>query len=499
MFQSGLLQIIPHFLSLLALYTIITCVVQYWHFRKVPGPPLAAWTNLWLMWHMNNGELLQELKSRLHQTYGPTQRYGPNRIFFSQLEAVPIILSTLNPFPKASSYDPPKVFNHGSEVASLVSITDDRRAARIKRNLHSQFSLNGVLIYEKHVDHTVNELVNHLRAAGRTVDLKQWCDWFAFDAMARIAFSEDQGFMKQQKDVGGSAAAAKARFKHWSLYWAIPSLDAILYKNWFVRRSKRPLSGLTRIAIDSIERRRGKEGSETQGDDLLGLYMGSAKLDPELFTPSTTIGLTVSTISAGSETTAYTTAVTMYCLLENPRVLATLRAELESISATTESGWSLPPMAALRPLQYLEACVKEANRLHPVVATMPEREVPAGGATIAGLYVPAGTIVAVNTAGIYSNIEIFGNDIDVYRPERWLEVNDEQRTKMNRANLLFSAGKRMCLGLNVSWLEMRKVIPALVMNFDMSLAYPERGLKHVPGLFNEPGEIITHISPRHMA
>lgn len=60
-------------------------------------------------------------------------------------------------------------------------------------------------------------------------------------------------------------------------------------------------------------------------------------------------------------------------------------------------------MAALRPLQYLEACVKEANRLHPVVATMPERIVPAGGATIARLYFPAGTIVAINTAGIYSN------------------------------------------------------------------------------------------------
>lgn len=131
--------------------------------------------------------------------------------------------------------------------------------------------------------------------------------------------------------------------------------------------------------------------------------MSSVKLDPELFTISTTIGLTVSTISAGSETTTYTTAVTMCCLLENPRVLATLRAELESVSATTESGWRLAPMAALRPLQYLEACVKEANRLHPVVATMPERIVPAGGATIARLYFPAGTIVAINTAGIYSN------------------------------------------------------------------------------------------------
>jgi len=199
-----------------------------------------------------------------------------------------------------------------------------------------------VLVLEKHVDHTVNELVNHLRSAGKTVDLKQWSEWFAFDALSRIAFSEDQSFMKKQEDAGGSAAASKARFKHWSLYWAVPWLDAILYKNWFARRSKRPQSGLTRIAIESIERRRDQEESGTKSDDLMGPYMSSAKLDPELFTPSTTIGLTVSTISAGSETTAYTTASTLYCLLANPRVLATLRAELESVSATTESGWSPP-------------------------------------------------------------------------------------------------------------------------------------------------------------
>jgi len=323
-------------------------------------------------------------------------------------------------------------------------------------------------MYEMHVDHTVSELVSHLRAAGPITDFAKWSTWFAFDTMARIAFSEDQGFMSHQEDIGGAIAAARERFAHWCFYWTIPWLDAILYKNWFARHSRKPPSGLTRLATRVIESRKVKGRIGTH-NDLLDLYMKSGETDPELFTPSTIIGLTITTIQAGSETTGYTVAICLYCLLENPHVLDKLRAELESVTATTASGWAIPPMSVLRSLPYLEACIKESNRLHPTINIMSERVVPVGGATIAGVHIPGGTIVANNTAGIYTDPSIWGADVDVYRPERWLESNQEQRIKMNRANLLFSAGKRMCLGVNVSWLEMRKVIPALAMNFEVCL------------------------------
>lgn len=284
--------------------------------------------------------------------------------------------------------------------------------------------------------------------------------------MARIAFSEDQGFMSHQEDIGSAIAAARVRFAHWTFYWTIPWLDAILHKNWFARHSRKPPSGLTRLAMRVVERRKVKGGVGTH-HDLLDLYMKLGETDPVLYTPPTIIGLTITTIQAGSETTGYTTAICLYCLLKNPRVLAKLRAELESAVPTTASGWTIPSMSILRPLPYLEACVKESNRLCPTINIVSERVVPAGGTSIAGVHIPGGTIVAINTGGIFTDPNIWGPDVHVYRPERWLETNEEQRIKMNRANLLFSAGKRMCLGLNVSWLEMRKVIPALVMNFEV--------------------------------
>jgi cytochrome P450 len=395
--------------------------------------------------------------SSVHRTYFQRHRYTYPQVTFS----------TTDHISQASNHEPVKAYVNGSEVASFIALMDDARAARLKRNLHSTFSSNGVLVYEKHVDHTVSELVSHLRTAGPTADLAEWCNWFAFDTMARIAFSEDQGFMSHQEDIGGAMAFARSRFRHWMLYWTIPWLDALLYKNWWARNSKRRPSGLTSLAIRVIESRKEKGGLGTH-HDLLDLYMTCAQSDPELYTPSTIIGLTITTIQAGSETTAFTTAICLYNLLTHPHVLAKLRKELGTIQPITPNGWPLPSMSVLRSLPYLEACVKESNRLRPTINIPSERVVPKGGATISGMFIPAGTIVGNNTAGLYTDPDIWGADVDTYRPERWLEASDNERMKMNKANLMFSAGKRMCLGLNISWMEMRKVIPALVMNFAVS-------------------------------
>ena len=99
---------------------------------------------------------------------------------------------------------------------------------------------------------------------------------------------------------------------------------------------------------------------------------------------------------------------------------------------------------------------------------MAERVVNSANAVIAGVSIPRGTIVAMNNAGLNTNPNIWSPDVEIFRPERWLEASEEQRVLMHRADLTFSAGKRMCLGLNVAWLEMKKVIPALIMNFEFS-------------------------------
>jgi hypothetical protein len=87
-------------LGSLLTYLVVATIVQYWRLRNISGPFFAAWTNLWLMRQMNSKETFEDVKKRLHQKYGPVQRYGPNRVMFSDPSAISTILGTSNIYPK---------------------------------------------------------------------------------------------------------------------------------------------------------------------------------------------------------------------------------------------------------------------------------------------------------------------------------------------------------------------------------------------------------------
>lgn len=68
-----------------------------------------------------------------------------------------------------------------------------------------------------------------------------------------------------------------------------------------------------------------------------------------------------------------------------------------------------------------------------------------------GDYLPGGTIVGMNPYVTNRNKSIYGEDADMFRPERWLrakgesDADYEQRlTKMNNHDLSFGAGSRVC-------------------------------------------------------
>lgn len=79
-----------------------------------------------------------------------------------------------------------------------------------------------------------------------------------------------------------------------------------------------------------------------------------------------------------------------------------------------------------------QAVIKEAMRLHPSIAFPLERVVPSEGAHICGYNLPGGTVVGVLPPLINRNEAVFGEDVDVFRPERWLDVDSETLKLMER-------------------------------------------------------------------
>lgn len=122
----------------------------------------------------------------------------------------------------------------------------------------------------------------------------------------------------------------------------------------------------------------------------------------------------------------------------------------------------------VRSLPYLSAVINEALRCHPAVGLTMERLVPEQGLHFDGHHIPAGTIVGCSAWVIHRDTTIYGPDASEFRPERWIDASPEQLAKMKNTLLSFGAGAGTCIGKNISYLEIYKVVPALLRTFEVS-------------------------------
>lgn len=123
-------------------------------------------------------------------------------------------------------------------------------------------------------------------------------------------------------------------------------------------------------------------------------------------------------------------------------------------------------------LPYLDACIKESFRLHPAPGLPIERIVPPQGADIAGHFIKGGTIVGCNAWVVHRRPEVFGDDVETFRPERWIEGDEKKIKEMGATLLHFGMGARTCIGKNISLLEIYKVIPTVLRRFEVCICFP---------------------------
>lgn len=86
------------------------------------------------------------------------------------------------------------------------------------------------------------------------------------------------------------------------------------------------------------------------------------------------------------------------------------------------------------------------------------KEVPKGGDVLHGKFVPGGTRIAHSTWSILRNTSVFGDDADLFRPERWLKAEPTKRAQMEKTTeLVFGHGRWGCAGKSVAFLELNKI------------------------------------------
>lgn len=198
--------------------------------------------------------------------------------------------------------------------------------------------------------------------------------------------------------------------------------------------------------------------------DFMNGFLQAKQEYPDLVTDSEVIGYLIINILGGADTTGIVMKAIFYHILKNPEVKEKLVKELHAASLNYP-----PSYTALESLPYLDACIKEGLRIHPVVGHILERVVPQSGLTLSnGVTLPPGTIVGMNPWVIHRNADVFGDNVDAFMPERWLQGSKEDKSafevrtkRMKDADLSFGNGNRICLGRPLALVELTKVTATL--------------------------------------
>lgn len=170
-------------------------------------------------------------------------------------------------------------------------------------------------------------------------------------------------------------------------------------------------------------------------------------------------------ISAGTDTTATALTGWTYFVCTHPLAYERLIKEVRgALQSEEDLRWE-----KVKDLRFLEASIYEALRLFPPSPASQQRVVPRGGATIDGVYLPAGSTVACPPwASTRSKLNFC--EPDEFRPQRWLGEEEKYANDRLGVSLPFGTGPRVCIGRHLAYLEMRLITAHILWHFDIELA-----------------------------
>ncbi|OHE95127.1 hypothetical protein CORC01_09514 [Colletotrichum orchidophilum] len=447
--------------------------------HAVPGPFLAKLTDLWRLVDVAQGHA-HKTHLTLHAKHGQYVRLGPNVVSVQNVEVLKTIYSIKNAYKKSAYYRVAQQMAWGKLAPTLFSTLDEDYHSLIKRPVSSAYAMSNLLRFEADVDEIMKVLfcrLDDFASQQKVCDIGKWLQFYAFDVIGKITFGKPLGFLSQAKDVGDITESLSKAQDYVAMVGQMPWLDYLLLKNPLMRLLGGGTGAIASFAIKCLEERLTMKLNENESlnDDFLHRLLIAKEKHPGIVNDRQVFQYTLSNVTAGSDTTAISLRSILYFLLKSPHCMAALQKELSE--ARRKGSLSLPVRwRESKQLPYLDAVVKEAFRLHPAVGLLLERVVPEEGLQLPdGPLLPPGTVVGVNPWVIHRH-PLFGENLESFTPERWLQRSDEsdenfkiRKSLMHSASLTFGAGPRTCIGKNISLLEIYKTIPTLLLNYEFKM------------------------------
>ncbi|KAF4556516.1 Cytochrome P450-like protein 48 [Elsinoe fawcettii] len=469
--------------GLLAAIVLLTLqsLSSYFRLRQFPGPKLAAFSRLWMLKCVYNKDLHLQLKAACDK-YGPIIRIGPNDLVTSDPELLSRMSSVRSPYSRSDFYSGTQF---DLELNHVFSERDEERHLDLRRRLSPGYSGKENPSLEASVSNRIIDLLDLIDkqytssgASLKPFEFSKTAQFFTLDVISDIAFGEPIGFLSKNKDINGYCHVVEEALPAFEWAAVLPLINQIArlpYINKLVMPTAEDKTGVGMImgfAKRAVALRFGEKKIARQ--DMMQAFLNHGLTQREAETEGAL------QIMAGSDTTVTALRATVLFIITNPSIYTRLRTELDRALSTNNLTLPVVADAEAKSLPYLLACIRESLRIWPPSFGPMAKVVPPGGDTINGVFVPGGTRIGHSTWAVLRDKKVFGDDADVYRPERWLDAEGEKLQAMTRsADLLFGAGRYQCLGKTVAFLELRKCLATLFASYDIAVLDPTMPWKSV--------------------
>lgn len=172
-------------------------------------------------------------------------------------------------------------------------------------------------------------------------------------------------------------------------------------------------------------------------------------------------------LEAGTDAISFAFISALVFLMKHPEAMTCARNEVDRASFNGNLS-DLPRWGEVCRLSYLDALLKESVLHGPSSKSSMKKSVVSGGMAVSGHYLPAKTVVKWWSDTFQNNQDIYGEDVEEFRPERWLVADPYARKRMEQALLAFNISRRTCVAVRAAWLELKKKFVLILLQFNVS-------------------------------
>ncbi|XVE76999.1 hypothetical protein DITRI_Ditri13aG0026600 [Diplodiscus trichospermus] len=321
--------------------------------------------------------------------------------------------------------------------------------------------------------------VSELAKSGQPIEFQDIFSKYAMESISRVGFGIDLKCMDWSSHEEGTAFMKALDDAHESVnlrfmdpFWKLKrSLN--IGSEASLKRNIKVIDNFIHNVMDD-KRKLLAINPNIIKEDILSRFLAESKKNPEAITDQHLRDIVLNFYLAGKDSTEITLCWFFYMLCKNPLIQEKVAQEVIDITGGEENAANFEDFiatitdATLEKMHYLHAALSETLRLYPVI--------PADGRCAEvddilpdGHKVKRGDQIAYVAYAMGRMPYIWGEDVEIFRPERWLKDGVFQPESPFKF-VSFHAGPRICIGKEFAYRQLKITTIALLRHFRFKLA-----------------------------